>query len=317
VISASQIAFATLRQDLNIWSLPIGPNSGRALGAARQVTGSAFDAHTSVSADGRKLVFMSTRSGNPDVWMKDLMSGRETALTATPSHEEQPEITADGTRVCYWARQDPHDVIYVMATTGGVPEKLCDDCGRPWDWSPDGGKILYLIPEGRRQPGIALGLIDVATRQKTVYLEHPVYTLARARFAPDGQWISFMAFEGAGRNRVVVAPFHSGSGPPEDQWITISEEKSVVQDKPRWSPDGNLLYYISDVDGFRCIWARRLDSATKRPIGRPVEVYHSHGARRSLLNAGIVYMEISLAPDKLLFNLGETTGNIWLAEWKR
>ena len=316
VISASQIAFAALRQDLNIWSVPIVADSGRALGAAQRVTGSAFDAHTSVSADGKKLVFMSTRSGNPDVWMKDLVSGRETALTATPSHEEEPVITADGTRVCYLAREDPYNVIYAIASTGGVPEKLCDDCGRPWDWSPDGGKILHLIPEGRKQPGRAIGLIDVATRQKSVYLEHPEYTVGRARFSPDGRWVSFMANHRTGRNRVVVAPFHSGSGSREDQWITISEETSAMQNKPRWSPDGNLLYYTSDVDGFRCIRARRLDPVTKRPIGRPIEVYHSHGARRSLMNAGILHMEISLAPDKLLFNLGETTGNIWLAEWK-
>ena len=33
--------------------------------------------------------------------MKDLVSGKETALTATPARKEQPEITADGTRVCY------------------------------------------------------------------------------------------------------------------------------------------------------------------------------------------------------------------------
>ena len=27
-------------------------------------------------------------------------------------------------------------------------------------------------------------------------------------------------------------------------------------------------------------------------------------------------LEISVSPDKLLFNLGETTGNIWMGEWK-
>jgi Tol biopolymer transport system component len=317
VISASRLAFATLRQDLNIWNVPIRVDNGKVLGVAQQVTGSAFDAHNSVSADGKKLVFMSTRSGNADIWMKDLVSGRETALVATPSHEEQPEITADGTRVSYWVREDPNASIYAIATTGGVPEKLCDDCGRPWDWSPDRGHILYLIPEGRKQPGLSIGLFDVATRRKSVYLEHPASTLARARFAPDGRWLSFAAFNRAGGSRVVVVPFLGGSGPPEDQWITISEETAVLQDKPRWSPDGNLLYYVSDVDGFRCIWAHRLDSVTKRPVGRPIDVYHSHGARRSLMNAGIGYMEISFAPDTLLFNLGETTGNIWLAEWKR
>ena len=64
------------------------PTAATSAASPQQVTGSAFDAHTSVSADGKKLVFISTRSGNPDVWMKDLESGKETALTATPSREE-------------------------------------------------------------------------------------------------------------------------------------------------------------------------------------------------------------------------------------
>jgi Tol biopolymer transport system component len=157
-------------------------------------------------------------------------------------------------------------------------------------------------------------VIDVARRQKRDYLEHPAYSLGRARFSPDGRWMSFLAFNKAGLTRIVVAPFQNDSPPREDQWITIMEETRVVLEKPRWSPDGNLLYYTSDVDGFLCIWARRLDPATKRPIGPPIGVYHSHNARRSLAIAGV--LEISLSPDKLFFNLGETTGNIWLAEWK-
>lgn len=53
-----------------------------------------------------------------------------------------------------------------------------------------------------------------------------------------------------------------------------------------------------------------------QPIGPPIDVYHSHSARRSLMNAGIPFLELSLSPDKLVFNLGGTTGNIWMAEWK-
>lgn len=315
VISGGRIAFASLKQDLNIWSLAIDGNAGRVSGDLKQVTGAAFDAHTSVSGDGKKLVFVSTRAGNPDVWMKDLVTGRETALTATPSHEEQSEITADGTRVSYvvW-ENSAKAALYEIATTGGVAAKICDDCFRSWDWSPDASKLLFMIPEGHRQPGLALGLFDRKTRQTSVYLEHPDYTLGRARFSPDGRFISFVAIRPSGIRRIVIAPFQN-PGVPEDQWITIAEETTPL-DKSRWSPDGNLLYYVSEEDGFRCIRARRLDPATKRPVGQPFDVYHSHSARRSLMNAWFGSLEISVSQDKLFFNLGETTGNIWMAEWK-
>ena len=268
VISGSRIAFASLKQDLNIWSLPIAADTGRVTGGLEQVTGSAFDAHTSLSADGKKLVFISTRSGKADVWMKDLVSGTEKALTATPEHKEQPEITADGTRVAFLVFENSKWAIHEIATSGGLPQRICDDCGRPWDWSPDGSKLLYLIPEGVRQPGLAIGVIDVATREKTVYLEHPSYSLARARFSRDGRWVSFTAI-GRANMRIVIAPVQSQQIPREEQWITIAAETTVV-DKAQWSPDGKLIYYLSEADGYRCIRARRLDPAEEGPY-RPAD----------------------------------------------
>ena len=315
VLPGGRIAFASLTHALNIWSLPIAANSGKVTGGEQQVTSSAFDARTSVSADGKKLVFISTRLGTPDVWMKDLESGKETALTATPAREEEAEISPDGTRVSYTVIEGSRWPLYQIATTGGPPEKICEDCGRPWDWSPDGRKLLYLIVEGRKQAHTALGLFDVATRQTSDYVVDPEFSVARARFSPDGRWISFGAFNAAG-SHVVVVPFQSHP-PRKDQWVSVTEHGPIPLDKPRWSPDGKLIYYTSDVDGFRCIWARRLDPETKRPIGPPLEIYHSHSIRRSLMNAGIpLFQELSLTADKLFFNLGETTGNIWMAEWK-
>jgi Tol biopolymer transport system component len=318
VSSGSRIAFASLKQDLNIWSLPIAGNTDRVTGDLEQETAAASDAHTSLSADGKKLVFVSTRSGNPDVWMKDLVTEREIALTVTPAHEEQSEISADGTRVSYMVWEgSSRAALYEIPSTGGVAERICDQCFRPWDWSPDASKLLFMIPEGHRQPGLALGVFDRATRQTSVYLEHPEYAaLGRARFSPDGRWVAFGAVSRSGLYRIVIAAFQSSGGPPEDQWITVAEEKSAALDKPRWSPNGNLLYYASEADGFRCIRARRLDPATKRPVGPSFDVYHSHSARRSLMNAWLGSLEVSVTRDRMFFNLGETTGNIWMAEWK-
>ncbi len=81
-----------------------------------------------------------------------------------------------------------------------------------------------------------------------------------------------------------------------------------------WSPDGNLLYFTSDRDGFRCIWAQRLDPQTKHPVGEAFEVYPFHRTGLSPMNIGLGYFGISLAPDKIVINLGELTGNIWIAD---
>jgi hypothetical protein len=139
--------------------------------------------------------------------------------------------------------------------------------------------------------------------------------VARARFSPDDRWISFGELTGPGQSRVGIMPFAERTVFSPDQWIAVTDDKSL-HDKPVWSPDGNLLYFTSDRDGFRCIWAQRLDPKTKRPVGPPLDIYHSHSARRSLLNADIIPLELHVATGRLVFHLGEITGNIWMVEWK-
>ena len=78
------------------------------------------------------------------------------------------------------------------------------------------------------------------------------------------------------------------------------------------------MLFTSDRDGMsRCIWGQRLDPATKLPVGAPQALYHFHDRRRSLLAAGFGDSELAVARDKLVFPLGEVTGNIWITELRR
>jgi len=106
-----------------------------------------------------------------------------------------------------------------------------------------------------------------------------------------------------------VAPA-DGSGARDDRWIPITTGESW-DDKPRWSPSGSLLYFVSHRDGFRCIWAQRLDPSTKKPLGAPFAVEHFHNGRLSMMNVRIAALGFAVARDRLVFNLGEVTGNIW------
>ncbi len=149
-----QVVFASLRFSENIWSLPLDVH-GQAGGAIQQITdGFGFDATPSVSRGGTKLVFTSERFGNRDVWIKDLKTGREAALTSTPLDEAWPVISADGTKVAYTVSGQATQPIYVadgrMPPGSSVPEKVCEDCGEPVDWSPDASRILYISGRPKR-----------------------------------------------------------------------------------------------------------------------------------------------------------------------
>ena len=59
---------------------------------------------------------------------------------------------------------------------------------------------------------------------------------------------------------------------------------------------------------------QQVEPETKQPVGPPSNLYHLHEARRSIQNVGAALMDISVSPDKIVLNLGEVTGNIWMTQ---
>jgi len=105
-----------------------------------------------------------------------------------------------------------------------------------------------------------------------------------------------------------VAPFR-GTAVPSKEWIALTDG-NAWDTAPQWSPDGNLIYFTSTRDGYRCVWAQRLDAARK-PSGPAFGVSHFHAARRSPAILLFNDMDLFVARDQILVSLGELTGNIW------
>jgi Tol biopolymer transport system component len=273
-----------------------------------------------MSADGKKLAFVSRRSGNSDIWVKDLESGKEKRLTESPAEESSPSISPDGSLMGYLIRSTGSGSlagdIYLLPTKGGLLQKLCDGCGPTFGWSSD-NKFLFFHGEGPEARG-TINLLNLANGKVGVYLQSSHLGLVLADLTHDGRWITFVAFERGALPRrrgpqVLAAPFQVDRPPNESDWIRIANDPHW-NDKPRWSPDGNRIYFVSDRDGFACVWSQPLEPETKRPVGLPLPLYHIHQVRRSILNVGYALMGFAVAPDKTVLNLGEITGNIWMTK---
>ena len=135
------------------------------------------------------------------------------------------------------------------------------------------------------------------------------------RLSPDGKWVAFHAAADHAENMTIfAAPVHSGQQVKPAEWVAITEGRAV-EGEASWSPKGDLLYFLSDRDGFRCVWARKFDRATGRPVSEPFGVSHFHHAARSLKRlgnrGGLIGM--SVGPGRVILALGELTGNIWLS----
>jgi Tol biopolymer transport system component len=300
------LVFSALTHKSDVWSLPIDPNAAEPLGpTVRLTSGPTNYIGPIVSRDGGRLAFISNRSGNEDVWVRDVKTGREIALTATRADKSAAVLSPDGSKVA--VGYAPELSIFVVPSDGGKASQLCADCGQPRAWLPNGAGLLYQWMS--RAGDSLIGVLDQSGRAAPL-----VRSSKSALFSPsisqDGRFVALIVRTPPNDHCVTVVPLRGGSAAPETDWIPVTESGSWV-DKPRWSPDGNILYYVSDRDGFVCIWARRLDPATKKPAGEPKAVVHFHNVRNSL---GTVYgLELSVARDKLVFNLAEGSGNVWLA----
>ena len=75
-----------------------------------------------------------------------------------------------------------------------------------------------------------------------------------------------------------------------------------------------MIYFLSDRDGSRCIWAQRVDTATRRPIGAPFAAHHMHQFRYNLNDVDPAAIGLSVANGQMFYASFELQSNIWLAE---
>ena len=150
-----------------------------------------------------------------------------------------------------------------LLTTSGESNDL------PYDWSTDGKWILG--GTDRQSPGRLvivmwpIAAAPLAETQMRIVTSHPEENLYQARFSPDDRWVSFIAAKAtcAGVS-TILRGFPSGG-----EWTQITEGK-YFDDKPRWSPDGRTLYFLSNRTGFFNLWGIGFDPAGGKPIGESV-----------------------------------------------
>ncbi len=302
-----RMVFISRTMGADIWNLPIDADRARVHGPLTRVTEDAADDYDpTLSADGSTMVFRSRKAGRFDIVLKKLATGTETLLMQT-EEDDYPAVSPDGTRIAYSVRTNGKSPIFVVAAGGGTPEQVCDDCGELEQWSPDGERLLYVTshdPSG-------VGLLKLPAARNDEWLRHPGYGIYNARLSRDGRWVVFNA-----RNnrlapaRVFVAPVDEAGVAPERAWIDVG----VIGDAPAWSPGASLLYFWSDRDGSPCLWAQALDPSTKRPSAAPVSIQHFHRRGLSWKNLYLGAPDIAVARDRIVFNLGEHSGNIWMTE---
>ncbi len=295
------LAFSSVLENVDLWSLPIQPDRAKPMGELQRLTrGLGADVRPSVTVDGSKVVYNSNSAGNWDVWIKDLRNGAERVLASSELDEENPCITSDGQEVVYRVGQD----VFSMPAAGGLKRKVAGDC-LVFPWSTMGHSFLCRNARG-------LALLDADSGERRPILDASNTTAPRLSW--DDHWLTFYRHVSGGSTQIFVAPVMNDRPARDTDLVPITGGKTWDA-LPEFSPDGRTMYFQSERDGTRCLWAQRLDGATKKPVGSAFPVQHFHKVGLSLTHVMPGHRAITVARDKIIIPAAERTGNIWLARF--
>jgi serine/threonine protein kinase len=317
-----RMAYVISTETTRIWSFPFNPRTGQIQGDGQPLTAAGIiPENPDLSPDGKKLLFVATQLGtqNRQLIEKSLDDGRETVLVPSSNIPLFPRWSRDSTHIVYRRRfpANPEgtefDTRIVMAPAAGGDEQVlnseADEVGT--DWSADGQTILAMSARGSPQHYflclLPLSAAPHAETEMRVIASHPEYNLFYSRFSPDDRWIAFNAVRGTDLSTIFVAPVSGG------EWTRITEEKGW-SDKPNWSPDGRILYLVSDrVTGYLNVWGIHFDPVSGKPVGEPFQIT-SYKSESKMLWQERSLMNISVSEHRLVLPISEVEGSIWMLE---
>ena len=305
-----RVVVASGTTSIDIWNMPLRANAeGRLIGEAPVRVTSHTDAETypSVSSDGRWLAYVADRKARRQVYLRYVSTQAERPIHPSSFPQDFPIISPDSKHVAFRQFEQPTVPIMLAETGSGKVERVCNDCGAPSSWSPDGKYLLY-------EPGATIafvGRFHLRTRQPEVLLRHPEYSLRGARYSPNGRWIALYAETSREGRKIFVAPADHETPPAE--WIAVTSGADIAM-LPAWSDDSTQLFFLNDARGQRSIAGQRLDSQTARPIGPAFTVQRFASPRRSLLRltrSRVAAVGLSVRANQLYFALDEQLAEIF------
>jgi Tol biopolymer transport system component len=223
---------------LTAWLLPHPTAQSVTL---HQLTFSGGDAQPSVAPDGRTVAFVSGRDGKPRIWLKQLQSGSETALSPGPA-DFNPHFSPDNEWVLYI-----HDrAAYRIPSLGGEPRKLLDNVDDA-NWSPDGRQLVFvrIVLDGTKVT-TEVGIDSVADGTSRIVQRFENRFLLGPAWSPDGSTIA-LTEQRAGtvgtpiRKMILLSP--DGQNVRE----LICPVRGGSLSAATWSGDGrNILYEVPE-----------------------------------------------------------------------
>jgi Tol biopolymer transport system component len=216
-----------------------GPAAAPSPPEVRYLTYSGHDYSPDASPDGRSVAFRSDRDGRARIWLKQLATGTEVALTDGPS-DDFPQFSPDGSTVLFTRFNGARPSVFRVPLLGGEARRVVDDAGEA-TWSPDGQRIAFLrshpaAPGKTAAASLMVAASDGGSPREVARFES-VAGLG-PRFSPDGRKIA-ISFSGVSGGTFSLRLVDVETGAVE---TAVDAAAGMRPWTPLWTSDGRLVF---------------------------------------------------------------------------
>jgi Tol biopolymer transport system component/serine/threonine protein kinase len=252
---SKRLAYATLRQNADIWRLPVSPQTGLPSGTPEAVISTTReDSRGAWSPDANMVAFNSDRAGDMNIWLFALADSNTRQLTTGHGGDFQPNWSPDEKRIAFFSSRSGSPNIWEVEIASGALRRLTANSGvnvNPF-YSPDGKVIAYQSDQSGRLEVWVMNADGGSPHRLT----NVGVTGHFMRWAPDGTGVVFRCTCGGKPATMKV----SGSGGDPQPFAETMMGGSHMS----FSPDRTL---IMDVVGHRVLWVSTTNG------GKPEKVY--------------------------------------------
>ncbi len=312
-----------------------GPWPDRSAGPAPGVrtvlmTPSGFlEGQPALSPDGERALFVRVEEDTVSLWELELATDRRTRLLIDPEFGvRHPAWSPDGRRLAVsllGARSGIHVAEReALERDGAAALRQITDFGYHPDWSPDGTRLAFSTAAIDQTSEVSwvvepaeIWTVELATRTPTRLYDRDGNM---PTWSPSGDRLAFWQIDQAGRRNVLTMPSSGGEAVP------VTDEDAIDWN-PRWSPDGQHLYFISHRGGAGSVWRVAIDPSSGRVRSAPTQITTGGAAAPGFLSfdrrgARLGFHELNRRWNLVVWPMDPDTGTVtgsavWLTRGDR
>ena len=300
--AAGKLVFVRTQVDMNFWALPLD-SSGEHVTASPEPLTVSPGRKGQQSVAGSKLLYSGEEGNRFSLFLKE--GGKQKKLRDGFYSLIEP----DGSRYVYGDGTKERLNLFVRSLSWWSfrSSALCESCGMPRAFSPDGSKLLLWSDS---PPSRHLDLLDLSTR-KIDAIVASTNELYAPRLSRDGRWVTFIVQTGDQQWRGFAAPVNGRTTGPAG-WIPLTAPSNQFFYLFPSSRE-DLIYLLSshgEGGNLRYLDVQRLDAASKRPSGAATPVYQFDESLVPGMDP--IWNPISLDGNRIILELGGVGTNIWI-----